>query len=207
MTVENIIWHGHDTFEIKGKNVNIFTDPFQLTTESKADIILVTHSHHDHCSPDDIDKLLKDDTEIAASQDCKSKINGNVTAMNPGDNAEIKGVNIEAVRAYNIGKDFHPKENNWLGFIFELDGTRYYLAGDTDFIPEMKNLEDIDIALIPVSGTYVMTAEEAVEATLAINPKLAIPMHYGAIVGSESDAALFKDKLEGKIPVKILDNV
>jgi len=207
MTVENIIWHGHDTFEIRGKNVSIFTDPFQLTTESKADIILVTHSHHDHCSPDDIDKLLKDDTEIAASQDCKSKINGNVTAMKPGDSAEIKGVNIEAVRAYNIGKDFHPKENNWLGFIFELDGTRYYLAGDADFIPEMKNLEDIDIALIPVSGTYVMTAEEAVEATLAINPKLAIPMHYGAIVGSESDATLFKDKLEGKVPVKILDNV
>lgn len=207
MTAENIIWYGHDTFEIRGKNVNIFTDPFQLTTKNKADIILVTHSHYDHCSPEDIDKLLKNDTAIVASQDCKSKVSGNVTGMAPGDSVEIKGVNIDAVHAYNIGKDFHPKENQWLGFVFELDGTRYYLAGDTDFIPEMKNLRNIDVAFIPVSGTYVMTAEEAVEATLAINPKLAIPMHFGAIVGSESDATLFKNKLEGKVQVKILDSV
>jgi L-ascorbate metabolism protein UlaG (beta-lactamase superfamily) len=207
MNAENIIWHGHDTFEIRGKNVNIFTDPFQIDTENKADIILITHSHYDHCSPDDISKLLKSDTEIIASKDCKDKISGNVTGMAPGDSAEIKGVNIEAVHAYNIGKDFHPKENNWLGFIFEIDGTRYYLSGDTDFIPEMKNLNNIDIALIPVSGTYVMTAKEAVEATLAINPKLAIPMHYGAIVGSKNDAIQFKEKLEGKVPVKILNQI
>jgi len=204
---ENIVWHGHDTFEIRGKNVTIFTDPYQLNTENKADIILITHSHYDHCSPDDIYKLLKDDTEIIAPEDCKNKIKGNVTTMSPGDNISTKGVTIEAVHAYNIGKDFHPKKNNWLGFVFEVDGTRYYLAGDTDFIPEMKNLKEIDVAFIPVSGTYVMTAEEAVEAVLAIKPKLAIPMHYGTLVGSDNDAVLFKNKLEGNIPIKILNKV
>lgn len=205
MLADNVIWHGHDTFEIRGKNVKIFTDPFQMTSGKEADIILVTHSHHDHCSPDDINQLVKNDTEIITSGDCKNKISGNVSTMKPGDSMEVKGVKIEAVPAYNIGKDFHPKNNEWLGFIFEVDGTRYYLAGDSDFIPEMKDLPDIDVALIPVSGTYVMTAEEAAEATSEIKPKLAIPMHYGAIVGSESDAALFKDQLKGKVDVRILE--
>jgi L-ascorbate metabolism protein UlaG (beta-lactamase superfamily) len=110
---------------------------------------------------------------------------------------------IEAVPSYNRDKDFHPQGNGWLGFIVETAGVKIYHAGDTDFIPEMKDF-DVDIALIPVSGTYVMTAEQGVKAALAINPKLAIPMHYGAVVGGDEDAAQFKKDLEGKVDVLIL---
>jgi L-ascorbate metabolism protein UlaG (beta-lactamase superfamily) len=110
---------------------------------------------------------------------------------------------VEAVPSYNVDKDFHPKKNGWLGFILDLEGVRLYHAGDTDFIPEMKDFQ-VDIAMIPVSGTYVMTAEQALKATLAMNPKLAIPMHYGAIVGNEDDAQKFKRGLEGKVEVQIL---
>ena len=123
--------------------------------------------------------------------------------MTPGERIALGGLKIEAVPAYNTNKDFHPKANGWLGFIIEIDGIRIYHAGDSDYIPEMKDL-DVDIALLPVSGTYVMDADEAVEAALAINPKLAIPMHYGAIVGDQSDATRFRDKLEGKIDVLVL---
>ncbi len=123
--------------------------------------------------------------------------------MKPGDVLTVDGIKIETVPSYNTDKEFHPKENGWLGFIIEIQGVRIYHAGDADFIPEMKDLS-VDIALLPVSGTYVMTAAQAAEAALAINPELAIPMHYGAIVGSEQDALDFKQALEGKVDVLIL---
>jgi L-ascorbate metabolism protein UlaG (beta-lactamase superfamily) len=116
----------------------------------------------------------------------------------------VDDITVEAVPSYNTDKAFHPKTNNWLGFIVDVEGVRVYHAGDTDVIPEMKDFT-ADIAFIPVSGTYVMTAEQAVKAALAINPELAIPMHYGAIVGDEQDAAHFKKALEGKIQVLILE--
>ena len=115
----------------------------------------------------------------------------------------MAGMRIEAVPAYNFNKNFHPKANGWLGFIVEIDGVRVYHAGDTDFIPEMKTIRT-DIALLPVSGTYVMTAEEAVQAALAINPAVAIPMHFGAIVGGASDAEAFEKGLDGQIQVRVL---
>jgi len=126
--------------------------------------------------------------------------------MKPGDVLDLANIRIEAVPAYNTDKDFHPRKNGWLGFIVDIQGVRIYHAGDTDFIPEMKGLKP-DIALLPVSGTYVMTAEQAVKAALAIQPKLAIPMHYGAIVGDVQDAVDFKKALEGKIEVRILEKV
>ena len=123
--------------------------------------------------------------------------------MKPGESLDVDGLKIESVPSYNKDKDFHPKKNGWLGFIVETEGVRIYHAGDTDRIPEMKDFE-VDIALIPVSGTYVMTAEQGVRAALDIHPKLAIPMHYGNIVGGEEDAIQFKKDLEGKIEVLIL---
>ena len=199
---KKIHWLGHDGFRIDASKV-IYFDPFQISGGPTADIILVSHEHFDHCSLDDIKKIQGSNTVIVTEKDSASKLSGNVRIVKPGDKIEVNGVRIEAIPAYNVGKDFHPKANGWLGFIVEIDGVKVYHAGDTDFIPEMKDI-DVDIALIPVSGVYVMTSDQAVEAAKAINPKLAIPMHYGAIVGDEKDALNFKEALEGIIDVLVL---
>ncbi|HDO36414.1 MAG TPA: MBL fold metallo-hydrolase [Nitrospirae bacterium] len=202
--VENIHWLGHDTFKVAGRDVTVFTDPFRLKKSDRADIILITHDHYDHCSPDDVKRIQKEDTVIVTTPDCADKLSGNIRTVKPGDTLEVKGVLIEAVPAYNTNKQFHPRDRNWVGYIFTVDGRRIYLAGDTDYIPEMKTFKDIDVALLPVSGTYVMTADEAVQAALDIHPKVAVPMHYGSIVGTESDAERFAGALKGKIEVVIL---
>ena len=124
--------------------------------------------------------------------------------MKPGESTTANGVKIEAVPAYNINKQFHPKSNNWVGYIFTLDGQRIYQAGDTDAIPEMKNVK-ADVVLMPVGGTYTMTAQEAAEATNAINPKLAIPMHWGKIVGSANDAETFKKLVKCEVQILKLE--
>jgi len=206
MTIQEMLdkmtWLGHDVFRIDGSKT-VYIDPYNIETGVKADLVLVTHDHFDHCSPEDVEKVQQPETIIVTEKDAAKKLSGNVKTMKPGDSLALDDVNIEAVPAYNIDKDFHPKANGWLGFILEMDDVRIYHAGDTDFIPEMNDL-NVDIALLPVSGTYVMTADEAVAAALAINPGVAVPMHYGAIVGDGSDADTFKAKLEGKVDVRIL---
>jgi L-ascorbate metabolism protein UlaG (beta-lactamase superfamily) len=184
--VENIKWLGHDVFQITENNLTIYTDPYKIDKEKEADLILISHAHYDHCSPDDVKKIQGPNTVIVTTPDCAEKLEGNIKNVKPGDKINVKGVNIEAVPAYNIGKDFHPKSNGWVGFIFSIGNKTYYFTGDTDYIPEMDTFKEknIDIAFIPVSGTYVMTAEEAVKAAKAIKPKIAIPMHYGTLVGS-----------------------
>ncbi|MGQ9668315.1 MAG: MBL fold metallo-hydrolase, partial [Anaerolineae bacterium] len=181
--LEKIHWLGHDAFRIDADKV-IYIDPYQLEAgEPKADIILITHDHFDHYSPDDVKKLRKAGTTVVSIAAVTKKVRGAaVETVSPGDKVTVQGVDIEAVPAYNVDKQFHPKSAGHVGFIITVDGVRIYHAGDTDFIPEMANFR-VDIALLPVSGTYVMTAEEAVRAAGAIKPKLAIPMHYGAIVG------------------------
>lgn len=205
MMLDNIEikWLGHDTFKISAEKV-IYTDPFQIKKSDRADIILVTHEHYDHFSPDDIKKLLTENTVLVLPADCSGKIKAKEVIVKPGDKIKVEGIEIEVVPSYNTNKKFHPKEKGWVGYIFKVSGKRIYIAGDTDYIPEMKTFKNIDIALLPVSGTYVMTAEEAVQAALDIKPKLAIPMHYGSIVGDEKDAKYFAEKLKGKIDVKIL---
>ena len=201
--VKNITWLGHDGFLIKGDGKAIVIDPFKVRQCEPADIILITHEHYDHCSPEDIQKIQKASTVIVTEADSAKKLSGDVRVVRPGDKLTVSGIPIEAVPAYNTNKSFHPKENAWLGFVLTVDGVRIYHGGDTDLIPEMDSLE-ADIALLPVSGTYVMTAEEAVQAAKAIKPKLVIPMHYGAIVGSADDARRFSDALAGICEVVLL---
>ncbi len=213
-----IAWLGHDAFRFEGEAV-LYTDPFMLEGGPGtmiADIILITHEHYDHCSPEDILKIADEDTVIVATPDCvvniKENIKGkfkikpeNLRTVKPGDTLEVGGVSIEAVPSYNTNKKFHPKEKNWVGYIFTIGGKRVYHAGDTDRIPEMKEIKT-DIALLPVSGTYVMTAAEAVQAAMDIKPGLAIPMHYGGpVIGTLDDAKSFASGLKGKVEVKILE--
>lgn len=200
--VKDIHWLGHDTFKIVGEKV-IYIDPFKLKKRDIADIILITHEHYDHCSPDDVKKLQGPKTVIVTTPDCAKKLSGNIKTVKPGDRINVEGIDIEVVPAYNTNKQFHTRDKNWVGYIFTVKGERIYIAGDTDHIPEMKNFK-VDIALLPVSGTYVMTAEEAVQAALDIKPKVAIPMHYGSIVGGKDDAKRFAEGLKGKIEVIIL---
>lgn len=199
--VEKIHWLGHDAFYITGSKT-IYFDPWDVNSEPKADIVLISHEHYDHCSPGDVDKIKKSDTVILTEPASASKLSGDVRVLKPGETTTVHGVKITAIPSYNTDKKFHPKSNEWLGFVIELDGFKIYHTGDADFIPEMKDL-DVDIALIPVSGTYVMDAEQAVAAARAINPRIAIPMHYGKIVGSEDDATRFAEKLSGEITVVI----
>lgn len=190
----------HDTFKIKGSRT-IYTDPFRVTNRDEADIVLLSHEHFDHLSMDDLNKVLFPGTTIVASPLCKEGLKGvkvkQIRFLDPGGKITVGKVEVEAFPAYNTNKFrepghvFHPKEHKGLGFVITMDGTRVYYAGDTDFIPEMNEIA-VDIALLPVSGTYVMTAEEAAEAALAIHPQIAVPMHYAAIVGSDADALKFK---------------
>ncbi len=193
----SIKYISHDCFRISSNDVVVYIDPYKVRERSNdGDIVICTHDHFDHCSPEDVEKVLKKNGYVVASINCEEKIEALSeyrVLLRPGEDTEIKGVKIVAVPAYNVNKPYHPKDYNGIGVIIEIDGVRIYHAGDTDLIPEMKEFKDIDIALLPVSGKYVMNAEEACEAAKIINPKVAIPMHYGVIVGSRSDAEKFKE--------------
>lgn len=204
----NLEWLGHASFKIKTGEKIIYIDPFDVSEEEKADIILVTHEHYDHCSIKDVTKLSKEGTNIVVTPDCLSKISNiektNIISAEPNKNYEVEGIKIETIPAYNIKKQFHPKENEWVGYILNIKGKRIYHAGDTDLIPEMKELKDIDVALLPIGGTYTMDVKEAAEAANAIKPKTAIPMHYNKIEGTSADPEEFKNAVNKDIEVKIL---
>lgn len=190
--LEGIEWLGHATFKLTKGGKTVYIDPWKIKSKDNADVICITHSHYDHLSVDDVKKLQGKDTVIVATADSAKHLSGSIKVVKPGDRIEANGIRIEAVAAYNISKQFHPKSNGWVGYVITLpDGTRFYHPGDTDFIPEMKSVK-ADIAVFPVGGTYTMDAQEAATAANTIRPKLAIPMHWGTIVGNENDAETFK---------------
>ena len=198
-----IEWLGHDSFRLVGEKT-VYIDPWKISSGDPADVILITHDHFDHFQQEDIDKVRQPSTVIVAPQAVASQLQGNVKVAERGAKLEANGVPVEVVAAYNVRPDrlkFHPKEYGGVGYIVTLGGKRIYHTGDTDKIPEMENIQ-CDILLVPVSGTYVMTAPEAAEVANLIKPELAIPMHWDDIVGSWQDANEFKSKC--KVPVEIL---
>jgi L-ascorbate metabolism protein UlaG (beta-lactamase superfamily) len=205
-------WLGHDSFALEGSKT-VIIDPFQASGNYRADVLLISHEHGDHLSPEDIKKFATPSTKVFAAKVCEpelSKLKLNVTYVSPDTRTTVDGVTIETVPAYNLtkfrepGKVFHPKEDGRVGYVVTLDGVRFYHAGDTDAIPEMKSI-DVDVAFLPVSGTYVMTAEEAAEAAGWMKFKVAVPMHIGAIVGTAGDAEKFKQLVGSRGQVVILE--
>ena len=217
-----LVWLGHSGFKLKSKEgIICYIDPFKIFENEeradKADFILITHSHYDHCSVEDIKKIVKEGTIIVCTPDCLSKFRHidykvEIKTVMPGDRLEFKEgeVKIWAVMAYNTNKNFHTREEDWVGFIIQLEDVSVYHAGDTDLIQEMKQIKatGIDIALLPIGGTYTMNAGEAAKAASLIKPGLAIPMHYASIegIGGKNEADLFLKycSIEG-VDVRILE--
>jgi L-ascorbate metabolism protein UlaG (beta-lactamase superfamily) len=199
--LENVHWLGHASFRITdGKT--IYIDPWQLKDNVPADIILITHEHYDHCSPEDVRLFLGPKTTVVATADCAAKLGGDVVIVRPGDKITVQGIAVEAVPSYNLDKPFHPRQSGWVGYIVTVNGVRIYHAGDSDHIPEMDSLR-VDVALLPIGGKYTMTASEAAAAANAMRAGVAVPMHWGGIVGSRKDAERFRD--DCKVPVQILE--
>ena len=207
-----LFWIGHSSFYIKGKDTTIFIDPFRVgKTSLKADIILITHPHFDHFSREDIEKVSKDGTVIVASEGTiEGKEDENSYIARPGFKTKILDIGVEAVPAYNVKEvraSFHPKSNGWVGYVIEMDGMRFYHAGDTDKIDEMETLGKLDVALLPIGGTYTMDIDDAIEAADLIKAKTTIPMHYKNLLGKEGSDAV-EDKFVKEVSgAKIMKEV
>lgn len=199
----------HSSIRIEGEDKIIYLDPFRITNETKdADIIFITHSHYDHFSEEDINKIKNDNTKILVTNDLVDRTlelgfkEENITVVIPNNSYNVLDIEINTIPAYNINKKFHPKENSWVGYILKLEGKSIYVAGDTDITEENKNVK-CDIALIPVGGTYTTDYKEAAELVNIINPEIVIPMHYAELVGNKEDAIKFCELVNSNIQVDI----
>ncbi len=193
--VDRIRWLGHASFKLKGSKT-IYIDPWKLPAGEggDGDLVLVTHDHYDHCSPPDIRKALGPDGKVLAAECCKVKYPRADKYTLPWMKHRLAGINVYATAAYNINKQFHPKELGHVGYVIDFEGVRIYHSGDCDAFPHMKDIS-CDIALLPVSGTYVMDPLEAVDACNLLNPQVVIPMHWGDpdVVGTKTDAERFAE--------------
>ena len=205
-------WLGHDSFVLQGSKT-VVLDPFKAKGSYRPDVLLLTHEHYDHLSADDIPRFSGPSSVMVAPWQCEAPLRAftqDKRIVEPWQTLDVGGVKIEAVPAYNLnkfrepGKMFHPKEDKKVGYVVTLDGVRFYHAGDTDGIEEMKSL-DVDVAFLPVSGTYVMTAEEAAQAAESMNAKVVVPMHIGTIIGTMADAKRFRDLVAGKREAVLLE--
>jgi len=193
---EKFTWYKQSAYKWKGEGMTVYIDPWGLRKgqEEPADVIFITHAHSDHFEPDDIDKVRKSTTQFVAPRDVAEKLEGNVKAIRPGDSFDVAGIKVDAVPAYNTAPhrlQFHPKSNNWVGYILSLDGRRYWFSGDTDPNPDIEQIKT-DVALVCIGGDpYVMNASEAAGLVKKIKPQVAIPNHYGFVVGVASDEDTF----------------
>ena len=204
MLLDSLEWLGHSGFRIRVGKAVVYIDPYRVPDGSPpADLILITHGHYDHFSPQDVERLSGKGTWLVGPAAVAERVNGRVHSIAPGEEIEdelVRGLHVGAVAAYNTskrdgdGKPFHPPEAGWVGYDLGVRGERLYHSGDTDVIPEMDSVTGVDVALLPVSGVYVMTAQEAAEAARRIQPRVAVPMHWGEQIGSEEDARLFAER-------------
>ena len=208
--LENVKCLGHSTIKIEFGEKIIYIDPYNIKDYYKdADIIFITHNHYDHFSIEDIKIIKKEETIIVIPEDLYEEalnlefINNQIIKVKPDNNYEIKGLKFSTIPAYNTNKEFHPRRNNWVGYILNLDNTKYYIAGDTDITEENKKVI-CDVAFLPVGGTYTMDYKEAAELANIIRSKVAVPIHYGIIVGTKEDALNFKNLIDNKIKCEIM---
>ena len=186
----------------------IYMDTYEMQEKKHdANIIFITHTHYDHFSLKDIEKVKKKDTVIVGPEGIEEVqkigfLKENIKIVKPNQSYEIEGIKVETVPAYNLDKKFHPKENEWVGYILNLQGVKYYIAGDTDDIEEIRNIK-CDVAFIPIGGTYTMDAKEAANLVNVMQPKIVVPTHYGSIVGRKEDAQIFAQKLNANIQCEV----
>ena len=212
--LDSLEWLGHSGFRVNAQGATVYIDPYRVSSGPKADLILVTHGHYDHFSLQDVERLSHEDTWLVAPAAVAERTKGRVVSIAPGELLELEpipGVDVAAVAAYNTskrdtdGRLFHPREAGSVGFDLNVRGERLYHSGDTDVIPEMDSVVGVDVALLPVSGMYVMTAGEAAEAARRIQPRVAVPMHWGEHIGTRADAEAFAEK--APVEVRILERV
>lgn len=214
MLLDSLEWLGHSGFRIGVRGATIYIDPYRVPDGPQADLILVTHGHYDHFSARDIERISTESTVLVAPAAVAERATGRVSSIAPGEVLELEdipGVEVAAVAAYNTskrdreGRLFHPRGAGCVGFDLNVRGERLYHSGDTDVIPEMDSVVGVDVALLPVSGTYVMSATEAAEAARRIQPRVAVPMHWGEEIGSRADADLFAEK--APVEVRVMEPV
>jgi L-ascorbate metabolism protein UlaG (beta-lactamase superfamily) len=212
MLLDRLEWLGHSSFRLRAGRATVYIDPYRVPDGPPADLILVTHAHYDHFSPRDIEKLSGRGTTLVAPATVAERVRGRVVSVAPGelvDGELVPGVRIAAVAAYNTskrdgdGRLFHPREAGWVGYELNVRGERLYHSGDTDVIPELDDVAGVDVALLPVSGVYVMTPAEAAEAARRIGPRLAVPMHWGDHIGARADAEAFRAR--APVEVRIME--
>ena len=207
--LEKIEVISHSAIKIKDKYI-IYIDPFRIEKEYKdADYIFITHDHYDHYSEEDIRKVKNIDTKIIVPIDLYDRVSKigfikeNITMVKPNKKYKINEIEFETIPAYNVNKSFHPKENNWIGYIITVNNKKYYIAGDTDITEENKKVK-CDIAFLPIGGVYTMNYEEAASLVNIIKPKIVIPIHYGSVIGTKEDAINFSKLVQSNIECKII---
>lgn len=207
--LERITWFRQSALRWRDDERAVYIDPWGTGDDAPpADLILITHAHEDHFQPDEIERLRHEGTKLVAPHDVANLLTGDVTPVRPGETHEVAGVSFTTVPAYNTREEaleFHPRANGWVGYVLQLGGTTYYHAGDTDHAPELDDIRT-DVAFLPVGGYYTMDAPEAAGLAKAIGPTLAVPMHYGFVVGSPRDGERFRDEA-APVPVELLTPV